>query len=230
MRSAQFEESQGRFGFKTGIIGSAVGAVQALGRLANQTVNNPLINSLLNQNAGTLASQGSSLKSQLKSLTGVDLTGLSGESLVSRLVELSNMDTSNMTEAQQGLFRNLITALMENQVAVINNTSQLEELNGTNAQEFNSTSWQLFRQAVFNGAGGLMPQFASMVPQMATGGIIQRDGLLYGHRGEKVVPAQVVRTGRAGHGDVNVNIDNAGEVVDPLAVGKRIAFELGYMN
>jgi hypothetical protein len=27
-----------------------------------------------------------------------------------------------------------------------------------------------------------------------------------------------------------VNIDNAGEVVDPLAVGKRIAFELGYMQ
>jgi hypothetical protein len=230
MRQAQFEASQGMFGFKTGVIGSAVSAVQALGQLANKTVNNPLITSFLNQNASTLQQQGSSLVQQLKDLTGINLSGLSGEALITKLVQISGNDTSNMSPAQQDLFRNLVNALLENQAAITNNTQQLEQINGTNAQDFSSTSWQWFRAAVFNGAGGLLPQYASMVPQMATGGIIDRDGLLYGHKGEKIIPAQVTRTGRAGHGDVNINIDNAGDVVDPLAVGKRIAFELGYMQ
>ncbi len=101
-----------------------------------------------------------------------------------------------------------------------------DTLNGKGLQDFSSSSWQQFRVAVFNGLGGLMPQYG--IPAMATGGKILSDGWLYGHSGEGIVPARISRSVPGGHGDtnVNINIDQAGQEIDPVALASRLAFTM----
>jgi hypothetical protein len=71
----------------------------------------------------------------------------------------------------------------------------------------------MFRQAIFDGAGGLIPRYQNLVPQMYEGGIVQSNGLFYLHAGEKVTPKNYV--GSSGKEEHNWYITSPTEVADP---------------
>ena len=103
------------------------------------------------------------------------------------------------------------------------NTAAIEDLEGAmKEQTFTTSAWEKFRQAVFNGSGGLLSSYD--IPQMASGGFIQKEGLFHLHAGEKVTPASMVNNDS--NTNIHVNINEAGGYPDPNAIGKIIGWEL----
>ena len=121
----------------------------------------------------------------------------------------------------QEQIENLTQALLDNEIALLENSQQLQQINGTlnQPQSFTSTAWQMFRTAIFNGSGGLLPQF--QVPGMASGGTLLSDGLIYAHAGERIIPATVT----SGIGDTNLFVTSPTEVADPVTFAARFAWE-----
>lgn len=134
---------------------------------------------------------------------------------------------------QQQLFQQLVQSLIDNTTASVSNTQQLQQLNATgNQQQFTSSAWTMFRQAIFTGLGTLLPQYAMQVPSMDVGGMITDNGLLYGHRGETITPAGV-RKGQlpaSSNGDTHHhwNITNPTEVADPNYLGNAVAWRINH--
>lgn len=124
-------------------------------------------------------------------------------------------------QAQQ----DLQTALLQNQVAILQNTQAINELNGamTQPQSFTSSAWTLFREAVFSGMGRVLPQY-SLAPIADTGGIAMRAGLYNLAPGELYVPKQWSDKGSGGDGDINIEINEAGRPIDTTEVTSAIAF------
>jgi hypothetical protein len=133
---------------------------------------------------------------------------------------LSTFDTSNFTVAQRDLFQSLIGALIENQGAIVANTSEIQALNGSVTQSFNSTAWDWFRLAIFNGSGGLMPSY--QIPQMHSGGRVMANGLYRLAEGEEVL----TRGQSRGDTTIELNITEPMEVADPDYFANLIAFKL----
>lgn len=114
----------------------------------------------------------------------------------------------------------LIQAMIGNTEAVLDNNEQLNNLNGAaQTQSWSSTSWQWFRNALFDGMGGLLPQY--QIPQMHVGGYVTQSGVFDLQVGERVLTPQQ----QVGGGDINIEINEAGGPVDVQALAARIAFE-----
>jgi hypothetical protein len=141
---------------------------------------------------------------------------LAGEALVAQGVGLTSLLAVARRRGDQESIINLEQAILDNTVAQLENSLQLKELDGTltGTQSFTSTAWQWFRTAIFNGSGGLLPQF-----QAPMGGSMP---------GSPVIPLSP--SGRGGgtgpnitYGAENINISTE-ERVDPLALGNQIAW------
>ena len=129
---------------------------------------------------------------------------------------------STLGETERGALNSLIDSLVNNSLAVTENTANLRELNGlaNQPQAFSTTSWTRFRAAIFNGLGDVLPQFD--IPQMATGGYITKGGMFELHPGEFVVNP----TGsNIDQGDINITVNEANKPLDVTALASRIAFE-----
>jgi hypothetical protein len=150
-----------------------------------------------------------------------DIIAYQREQLVKERQLIQTQLAHAIAEGNTPFAEQLRTALLENQIALLQNTEELQTLTATmtDAQDFSSSSWLLFREAVFNGIGGLLPQF--QIPQLQTGGMVTKTGLFQLHAGEAVVahPEQSMAP-------VVLNINEAGKSPDPLYIGKRIAFEM----
>jgi hypothetical protein len=140
---------------------------------------------------------------------------------------------AGLPQDEQTLFNNLIQGLTDNVTALTGNTEQLQQLNGmTNQQQFNSSAWSMFRQAIFDGMGALLPRYAMQVPVMDVGGKILSSGLLYGHRDETIIPAGV-NLGEypmGTHQENHFHITNPTEVADPNYLGNAIAWRISNPN
>lgn len=122
-------------------------------------------------------------------------------------------------------------ALLENELAVLQNTQSIKELDGsiTGVFDFQSTNWEKFRQAIFTGSGPqLLPEFASTIPQLASGGYITKSGMAYLHAAEVVVPAS--QTGNMGPLIDTINFTEPMEVADPIALSNQIGFKLSTLK
>ena len=128
----------------------------------------------------------------------------------------------------------LRTRLVELGIAIQENT---EALTGTTTQNFSSTAWQLFRRAIFGGENQILPGFSQsvnnatvstqVVASAAVGAMVMSDGLLYAHKGEKIVPAAVSRNlGDMSTQNISVTVNEAQQSADPTYLAKRLAFEL----
>lgn len=116
--------------------------------------------------------------------------------------------------------RELRQALLENQIAILENTQALNDNTNTVKEifSFNSSAWQMFRVAIFNGMGGLLPNY--QIPQLHTGGNVTKDGLFNLKAGEAVISADQ-------NGKTNViYITEPMEVADPTALSNAISFKL----
>jgi hypothetical protein len=128
--------------------------------------------------------------------------------------------------------RELQQALLDNKIALLENTKSIKELdesvNSSDIFNFKTTNWEVFRQAILNGNGQLLPQLASTIPQLSSGGLIKSEGLAYLHAAEVVTPAN--QTGNSGPLVDTINFTQPMEVADPVAVSNQIGFKLSTLK
>jgi hypothetical protein len=221
-RQSAIDRITSRGGFLGGVFGGLNNIVQTLGTITGQLDVSKLAE-LMTSAANILKQTGVGLRDQLLTGFGIDLHGATGQGLVDVLKNL-NFDQieSSFTVEQKQQFEQLINAIIENEGALQQNTQQLQDLQATQNQSFSSSAWQIFRQAIFTGSGGLLPQFA--IPAMASGGTVMSEGLIYAHPGE-VMPARISRDLPASGGDTtNVYVTSPTEVLDPGYVGTVLSF------
>lgn len=123
----------------------------------------------------------------------------------------------------QQAVNDLTTAILENKVAVLQNTQTIDQLNGTITapQTFSSSAWRLFRQAIFTGLGNVLPQFN--IPVAQTGGYITKTGLFHLEAGEIVRnPSANIPPGKSG--DTNINLYGYERPVDITEITAAIGF------
>lgn len=151
------------------------------------------------------------------------LQGIGGSALAPFLSGLYQqaVDSGKYSDKQLESMRNLINGLLSNTQALIENTNALQP---GDAQNFSSTAWTVFRRAIFDGSGGLLPSY--QLPHMAIGGLITKDGPIYAHAGEVVVPYHDRMLGKGGDTNVTVAIRESDTIVDPVALGNRIAYTI----
>jgi len=161
--------------FSTGVYGGLEQMITTIGETTGFTDTGALksLYTSANQSLGSTQNQ---LTGQLQSGFGVNLNGangqaLSGESLMNAITSLNLPQLeSGMDSAQLTQFQNLIQAIIGNDDSIQANTQQLATLNGQllQPQQWSTTAWTAFRQAIFNGMGNLMPQLAAVLPAAAT--------------------------------------------------------------
>jgi hypothetical protein len=152
-------------GFTTGVFGSATTFFQGLASLTGQQQVGPLL--------AAAQGTGQALQTQRRGLIG-ELTKLigfgpgseaQGTDLVNFLLSVASgpiFDSimTRLNPTQEAQFRDLVNGLLGNTNAIQDNTKAVQDLtNSTNIQDWNSTLWQRFREAVFNGIGGVLPQY-----------------------------------------------------------------------
>jgi hypothetical protein len=229
------QRATGLIGAGSSIFGSLNNAVAGSGT-AGIAAAQQAIQTVLASGAGQIAANvyqalrtenyGGGAEGALKQLTDAFTAGPS--SFASALIELGPILSqleSTMGDAQKESFDALIQSMIDNTTATVDNNNSLAQLNSaltSNAQGFSTTAWQTFRQAIFNGSGGLLPQYN--IPQMATGGHIMKGGLFELHAGEKVTPASMAQAPTVGN--MEVNITSPTEVLDEGLVGTKIAWHL----
>jgi hypothetical protein len=158
-RQAAIDAILGRSGFLTGVFGGLEGLVQAVAAVTG-TIDLTTQRQLIQQTISTLQTAGGGLAQQLFEAFGIDVRGASPAQLVSILSSL-NFDgiEANFSDSQRQQFEALISAIIENATSVQQNTDQLNQITNPTSQSFTSTAWQWFRNAIFNGSGGLLPQY-----------------------------------------------------------------------
>lgn len=154
-----------------------------------------------------------------------NLGTISGNNLVPYLENLYKqaLDSGALDDAQITTMKNLITAIINSETALLDNTKAIKDLNGGITQTFTSTAWTTFRQAIFDGNGGLLPQYS--IPSMDTGGYVAKSGLFNLHAGEKVLRKDEVDNSHT-IGEFHTHITNPTEVVDPYTLGPKIAWAM----
>lgn len=158
-RQAAIDRITGRGGFLGGVFGGLGSILSGLGALSGKTDTAGLAG-LLGQQGNVLQQTGSGLADQLASGFGLDLRGQSPAQIVSTLSG-TNFDAieATFTEEQRTQFEALINGIIENTTSQVSNTQAIKDLTKTDAQSFSSSAWQIFRQAIFDGSGGLLPQY-----------------------------------------------------------------------
>lgn len=217
-RQAAIDSISGRGSFLGGVFSNLGGIIQTIGAITGSVDVAQLV-SLAKQGAEVLSQTGEGLKQQLLGGFGVDLVGKRGQGLVDALrgLNFDNIEAS-FTPEQKQQFEILIASIIDNEGALQQNTQQIKDLGATQEQSFSSSAWQLFRQAIFNGSGGLLPAYN--VPMMETGGGILSGGLT-------TSPTTAINTrssSQVGGDHIEVNVTSPTEVLDPGHVADVISF------
>lgn len=208
--------------FRGGINSGAGGLLQSLANLTGALDVPSLIKSLTNQQ-NNLKTTGSGLRGELQSQFGINLSS-DPKTLIQ---QLTNTDFGalefGMDDKTKSTFEGLINSIIDNATALVDNTVELKKANDTQTmQDWSSSLWTNFRDALFTGNGGIL----GGIPQAATGAHILSAGLMKVHAGETIVPASTSKY-QADTTHIEVNVDNRGEGnVDTLALTKRLAFEM----
>lgn len=224
IRQASIDAITHRGAFQTGVFGglgqllTSLGAVSGSTDIAGQA-------DLIRKTIANLGGTSGGLRQQLFEGYGVDTRGQSGADLVTTLKNLDYTGIeANFSQAQTDQFENLINAIIDNATAVASNTDTLQQLTGATTQSFSSTAWQFFRQAIFNGSGGLLPQY--VIPQMHTGGMVTKAGVFDLAIGERVVTTgDQNNTGDFHEGDTILQVTSPTEVLDPTYVAEVLHFK-----
>lgn len=155
---------------------------------------------------------------------------ISGNTDVAQLLALAQAKQQTLIDKQNGLlglqaevspdsqqYKDLAQALLENKVAMLQNTQSINELNGTvtDPQTFTSSAWTLFREAVFDGMGNVLPRYelpASAVNNMLSSGAYN------------VNPGDTSMMSTTSEGDINLTINEAGQPVDTTELITTLGF------
>ena len=226
LRQVHIDNIVNRQQFRGGVFGGLQGILQTVGDISGVSQQTGMAE-MVRRVIGELTTAGGGLRAQLREITGIDLGGLSGAQFVNAVSSLDfDKLTQGMTESQRQQFEALINAIIENEAAVQTNTQQLRELDGTLglAQTFSSSAWTQFRQAIFNGSGGLMPAYdlpglgggplGAPPPAMALAPLARAS----------VQPNGLTRVGASGD-NIDIDINEVREKADPQEIAMRIMWE-----
>ncbi len=220
-RQARIDAITQRGGFLGGVFGGLQGILKSLGELVGQESTGGIAQ-LLRQAGGVLAQVSEKLREELLKDFGVDLRGLDPGALVEALRNLdfdAILATLSVDDKRQ--FEGLISAIIENAGAVVDNTQQLSTLNGIGQQSFSSSAWQLFREAIFNGSGGLMPSYYAISPPSPMSAGVPASTSTVGP-----AAATAAFAGQASiAGDtINIDVTSPTEIADPAYFAQVLSF------
>lgn len=232
IRQSYLDQIQGRSGFQTGVFGTLEQIVNGLGALSG-TINQTKLIELIMAIGQKTKAAGWELRGQLQGFNEerlgnngaiMGLIGLEGEALVAAIqnLNLTQIEAELGNEELIGQFRSLIEAVLQNEVATIENTKQLQEaMQEQKIQSFTSSAWSFFRSALFNGMGGLMPEYAAGTPFYSadSGGEMQSDGAVNAHRGEIILPRN--------YSSILKSLADAGSLASGLGKGSMPGYGLG---
>lgn len=134
------------------------------------------------------------------------------------------IDSGLFTDDQMESIRNLINGIETNTQALIENS---KAISGLTTQSFSSTAWQRFRIPIFDGAGALLPQYASQIPSFDGGGVMSGDGLAMLHDKEVILTrkqAAALGGGGAKVEETHLHITSPVERFDPVWASRQLAF------
>jgi hypothetical protein len=224
----------------TGLMGTASTIFGKLDDISGTPDNNRLLG-VANQIRDTLSSSAVSIARNVTDAINSTFDDPSADSILSQLRDafqagpaqfgtaLANLGPaiaaleSTMSDTEKQAFDDLISSMIDNTTATLDNSKTITDLTNANQQpqQWSSTAWQWFREAVFNGMGDVMPAYA--FPQAETGAFVQRNGLVGVHAGEFIVnPAR--NNVQMGDSPVNITVNEAGGDVDITHLANRIAF------
>lgn len=227
------QQSQQSSDFFLGINDAATAINNSLGALTGVTDTTTQA-SILNERGGMLANRSSSDRGFLSSLLNSVMPGLvnagtlqsaSGNALAPLLQGLSQgaLNSGLFDDTQMQTIRDLVNAILHDEQATIDNTKALKDVGVSLTQSFTSTAWMQFRKAIFDGANGVLPQYASLIPHAATGGWVVNSGAAYVHSGEEIVPVGS-RSSMSDGDTYHLNVTTPTEVLDPQSVSQQLAF------
>jgi hypothetical protein len=125
-----------------------------------------------------------------------------------------------MPDATRQVFEQLIQSMIDNTSATLDNTQNIDTLNGTftQPQTFSSTAWQWFHNAIFTGMGGVLPQFqiAGSMSGVDTGSIASPAAL-----GSSTVAGGDGATNKQ---EFNFEINEAGGPIDLTELGATVGW------
>jgi phage-related protein len=187
IRQASIDAITSRQGFLGGVGESLKSIMETIGQITG-TPNVAMITQLVQSAIEQLLSTGGNLRAQMTRFVNENF-GAMPQGAMSVLTQLSNLHGQDFVSAISSLnlneiidslggpqsplaqqFEALIQAIIDNEAALQQNTQELQTLQQQNKiQEFTSTAWSWFRSAIFNGMGGLLPQYAEGTPFYAGG-------------------------------------------------------------
>lgn len=188
----------------------------------------------LNNRTG-FASDVNDLNKQILELTGqisgqIDSAGMLANAqermaiLQGRANELQALYNEAVASGDIQAQQDLRKALLENQVATLQNTQALNELTGATAdpQTFTSTAWEWFRNAIFNGMGGVLPQYqvGAAAAGMASANAVGQTGF------QGFTAGSSTSTTTSNGLTANVTINEAGRPIDPTEVVGAVGFAM----
>jgi hypothetical protein len=136
-----------------------------------------------------------------------------GNVLADQRAQLEALLLEAQQTGNQQAVNDLTVALLENRVAILQNTQAVNEATGamTQPQTFTSSAWTRFREAIFNGMGQVLPQYnpQNMMGEINTGAVI--------------IPGAGGGVSRVS-GDTNINLYEVGRPVDLQEVSAAVTF------
>jgi hypothetical protein len=181
------------------VAGAATGLAGTRGRIAELQAELGIITG---EQAKQVQSQQLAAAAAALIAQGVGLQGLLGEAT------LRGDEESILTLTQ---------AVEDNKLAQLENTKAMKELDGSlnETQSFTTTAWQWMRTAIFNGSGGLNPQYnmptvvgtGLSMPSMSVNGVQTANGI----GGGMMISGNLLE------------INEAGQVPDPVYLSNRLA-------
>jgi hypothetical protein len=138
-----------------------------------------------------------------------------GDLLSRQRVELDNLINEARARGDDVAQQELIASLKENQIAILQNTIAIKEAsNLNNIQDFSTSLWTRFRQAVFTGTGKLLPQY-----QMAI-----LPPVIAGTAAQTLMTSSANTTNAQRSTQTNININQVKEKADALEIARMNAW------
>lgn len=125
--------------------------------------------------------------------------------LADQRLQLQQLLEDARAAQNQQQINDLTVALLENQVAILQNTQTINEVNGTitQPQGFSSSAWTLFREAIFNGLGQVLPRYQAGVQAMHPAAAMSATGFYHQNPAETLVGDNGANRGIAQDIDLN---------------------------
>jgi hypothetical protein len=153
---------------------------------------------------------------------------LSGSALINyiRGVIQKAQNSGQFNKDEIAAIVNYGNSIIADATALNENTKALKDLTGSLTQTFTSTAWSRFRQAVFDGNGGLMPQYQPYIPSFGGGGVKNGTGLALLHDREVIfTPEQVQALNGVGSSEeTHLHITSPIEKFDPVWASRQLSF------